>query len=100
MKLKDMTENIKTRSAEPLTDDELENVSGGVYVDLLDSFNSIYYPKKANYKFVCTKYYHHFFWKSFDTGKEAHLYLIKQLKNTCPKCQKRCLLLAGYETLF
>ena len=29
MKLKDMTENIKTRSAEPLNDDELENVSGG-----------------------------------------------------------------------
>ena len=29
MKLKDMTENIKTRSAEPLNDDKLENVSGG-----------------------------------------------------------------------
>ncbi len=29
MKLKDMTENIKTRSAAPLNDDELENVSGG-----------------------------------------------------------------------
>ena len=29
MKLKDMTENIKTRSAEQLSDENLENVSGG-----------------------------------------------------------------------
>ena len=33
MKLKDMTENIKTRSAEQLSDEELESVSGGEGAD-------------------------------------------------------------------
>ncbi len=82
MKLKDMTENIKTRSAEQLSDEELESVSGGEGAD------------DFRYKVVCKNLLSEGcgFSSSFNHQKLAE-YFITKYNGRCQRCREGRLVL-------
>ncbi len=73
MKLKDMTENIKTRSAEQLSDENLENVSGGGRLN-----DSIYYIM-CEYRCAINRSEHY---------RNRAVDYLKSLNGICPKCEE------------